>query len=667
MSTDRSTLGTGGLVLLLSHDTDRSDSLSLALAAHGIALRPFAAVADLLAALERIGSASARDRAPMLVLADAQALSDTAELGTLAAGLRRGTVSGVALSCLVPSADLQCRLAALRAQATDCLERELAPAELAERLAERLGGGASEPDRVLVVDDQPVAALLAARVLEAAGMRTERVGSPLDVLAALERFQPHLILMDLHMPGVSGIELTAIIREQTRFAHLPILFLSCELDKELQLVAMRVGGDDFLAKPVVPQDLVQAVRDRLTRARRLAWGRTAARESDPQTGLASREHLLKTLDRQIQPAAPSGAGLIYLELPDDAAPARVGAGVAARLEPGDLAARTGEHGIAIFARRTDRCALAAFAQRLGQTGPGLGIGWCPLAMSGGEAVTLISRARKAARASQTEGRGRALGYGQSNAAPPTAAGDALPTAIEEDRLQLLFQPMVALRRGTAALYEATPRLHTPDGELLAPAAFAPQATRAGLTQRLDRWMLQAALDALRGCRDAGRSVGLFIHQSLESLADADWLRHIRDGIAERDLIRLRPIVQLQIAEADRDLALTGQRAEELERLGIRLCLNGLEEDARSAHVLATVPSDYVRLAADAVHTLTPERLAGLTARARAGGARVIATGADGPRTVERLYLAGVDLIQGPFVQPPGETLDFDFQASAALD
>jgi DNA-binding response OmpR family regulator len=123
---------------------------------------------------------------------------------------------------------------------------------------------------VLVVDDQPVAALFAARVLESAGMLTERVGDPLAVLDALDAFVPDLVLMDLHMPGASGIELTRIIREQDRFADLPIVFLSAELDAEQQMAALRVGGDDFLAKPVAPDHLVACVRQRLARARERA-------------------------------------------------------------------------------------------------------------------------------------------------------------------------------------------------------------------------------------------------------------------------------------------------------------------------------------------------------------------------------------------------------------
>jgi EAL domain-containing protein (putative c-di-GMP-specific phosphodiesterase class I) len=222
------------------------------------------------------------------------------------------------------------------------------------------------------------------------------------------------------------------------------------------------------------------------------------------------------------------------------------------------------------------------------------------------------------------------------------------------------QPMVALRGAMVERYEATPRLHALDGELLPPALIGPLARRADLSDRVDCWMLEAGLDALRLCRATGRSVELFIHRSLGTATDEGWVDRIRDGIAARDLIWLRPVIQLQLQDADRQLELAARRARQLVRLGVRLCLNGLVDKERGARVLDALPVAYVRLGSTVLRNLPLDRLKELVARIQDRGAQVIATGVDGPKAIERTYRARIDLIQGPYVQPPMEAMDFDF-------
>jgi CheY-like chemotaxis protein len=609
-----------------------------------------------------------------LLLVDLRALADPAELTRLA-GDRDGDAGPcLPLICLGQDDALAQRLAAIRAGAAVCLSVTLGPAVLAARVASLVALPDGGSERVLVVDDQPVAALFAARVLEHAGLVVERVHDPLEVLAALERFAPNLILMDLHMPGVNGIELTGVIRGQERFADLPILFLSGELDPGRQLDALRIGGDDFLAKPVSPQRLVARVRERLVRARH-----RLVRESVSEHGCAGpggRERLFTRIDRLLRAGSTAHWALLYFEQPgDESVMTRLGAAVAARLGEEGLAARVGEHGVAALLSGGER----AFAIRAETLAQGVhqdlaadaavadrGVGWCPVAMSGGEAITLVSRARKAARLSLHRGQGRVERYASAPLAQVAAAARSpLLEPVAAGRFQLLFQPMVPLRSAPIERYEATLRLNAPDGELLAPSAFAPLALRAGQAATIDRWLLCAGLDALCVRREAGRSVELFLHQSLAGAADPTWVAGLRDAISARDLIAFRPIVQFQIADADRHLELAVSRAGQLEQLGIRLCLNGLTGSERGERVLDRLPAAFVRLAREAAHGLPGAQLAALVGRIHERQALAIATGVEGPDTIARLFRAGVDLIQGTYVQPPGESMEFDFAALEA--
>lgn len=675
---------TVGRVLFLTPDRDAAAALQATLNRRSIRCESCATPADAMArcAIEP----------PALLLIDTRSVSEPEDLGPLVARILAGQPTACPLIVLAHREDIRFRLAAMRAGAEVYLPLPRDTGELADRLAQLLGARRETPDKILVVDDQPVAALFASRILQGAGMVTERVCDPLEVMQALDRFAPDLVLMDLHMPGASGIELTGIIREEDRFADLPIVFLSSELDPEQQIAALRIGGDDFLAKPVAPGRLVECVRQRLHKVRERARRQQGPETIDRLTGLATRERLLKRLDQLIgltRPGQPPGdrrganagqsgqRGLVYLELAGGTeALERVAEVVAGRIEEGDLAARAGELAIAVLIRRDTHLTLAQFAQALtyqvgqaladGTSTADLGGGWYPLVGGCNDSVTLLSRAGKAARLALRRGN-RDLGHYHrgDQAAEDRTLQSAVLQAIRASRIQLLFEPIVALTCAEGERYEVTPRVRLGDGELLAPADFAPLLVRANAGADLDRWLLTAGLDAMRDRLIAGKPVQLFIHQSFAVVAKEDWVDWVRDQINDRDLIRLRPILQLEVAEANAHLELASQRSSQLNRLGIRICLNGIDFSERSSRVLQAVYANFARIGRHVVQGPEAESITWLIQSAKASGAKVIATGVDGPDAVGRLFSAGVDLIQGPYVQPPTGSMDYDFIGAKA--
>ena len=121
--------------------------------------------------------------------------------------------------------------------------------------------------KILVADDEPDLRALLQRYLSDQGytVRTVEGAGPLDTLLQRERFD--VLVLDVYMPEVRGPELAAVVREQDAYLHLPILFLSAETDISQQLLALNLGGDDFLIKPVQPAHLISAVMARARRAR----------------------------------------------------------------------------------------------------------------------------------------------------------------------------------------------------------------------------------------------------------------------------------------------------------------------------------------------------------------------------------------------------------------
>ncbi|MFD2110311.1 response regulator [Thiorhodococcus fuscus] len=672
------------VVHLVTSDTVLADSLSEALSVYRVSLRSSA---------EPPASLDGAGERPAALLLDSRVFGEPETLQTTASALLKDFPKSVPLVVLAHSEEIRFRLAAMRAGAGTYLSVSASAEDLAERLVQILGIQGQRPDRILVVDDQPVAALFAARVLQGAGMVTERVLDPLAVMEALDRFAPDLILMDLHMPGASGIELTAVIRTQERFADLPIIFLSSELDPDQQMAALRIGGDDFLSKPVAPDRLVASVQGRLMRVRNRRHSVHAPDSIDDLTRLGTRDRLLRQLDRligQIQSGAIAKDGgrfgkhypgvqraLVYLEVDGDAAALElVAASLAAEIGPGDVAARAADQAVAVLIHRQDALSLAEFAQHLayeigqvlGRHIPEarLGAGWYPLTDGCPDSVTLLSRASKAAHWSLRDG-ARALGrYGSPETSTQEVDRCALVVeAIRLEQLQPLYEPMVALTGLMGERYELTPRLLIGDGELLGPGEFIPIAAKAGLSAHLDHRILLAGLDALKARLDQRRPVQLFIHQSPEGIADDNWVVWLRDQINARDLIRLRPVLQFEVADVDRHLELAIRRARQLARLGIRVCLNGVDFSEQSTRVLQALSSSFVRIGRRVVQGPELDAIAWLIQSVKASGAKVIATGVDGPVTIARLYGAGVDLIQGPYVQPPSPEMGFDFAIAEA--
>ncbi len=163
--------------------------------------------------------------------------------------------------------DIAGRLAAFRAGASRYLVKPVNPERIIDILDALTGRQPSKPYRVLLMDDDPLMLEVQAIELQAAGMEVKTSTQPLDILNILDNFSPDVAVLDVYMPEASGPELAAIIRERDEYLHLPILFLSVETDMTQQLLALSLGGDDFLVKPVQPRHLVAAVLARARRAR----------------------------------------------------------------------------------------------------------------------------------------------------------------------------------------------------------------------------------------------------------------------------------------------------------------------------------------------------------------------------------------------------------------
>lgn len=282
----------GGVVRLLSMDPRLREELVPQLQAFGFQVDVHSSYRAFLASLGQGPTA--------LALLDLESPGpDPVALADLIPFSQRSPLPLVIIS---DQGDLPSRLEAVRAGAKAFLSKGLDIFELLDRLDVVNPALQQDPVQVLIIEDDPVLAENHALVLRSYGVESTIVTDPLKALRPLADRPPDLILMDLNMPGCTGLELAAVIRQQDVFVGVPIVFLSGELREEQHMAAMRLGADDFLTKPANPQHLASVVLSRAQRGRRLR----SFMVRDSLTGLLNHSAIKEQLAREFARAERLG-------------------------------------------------------------------------------------------------------------------------------------------------------------------------------------------------------------------------------------------------------------------------------------------------------------------------------------------------------------------------
>ena len=123
---------------------------------------------------------------------------------------------------------------------------------------------------ILVVEDEKPLRTAIQRILESEGYAVLTAADGLQALQMMERSQPDLILADVAMPQMNGYQLYEHVRAELRWTLIPFVFLTARaMDSDVRY-GKEMGVDDYLVKPVEPEDLLAVVRGKLQRARQIA-------------------------------------------------------------------------------------------------------------------------------------------------------------------------------------------------------------------------------------------------------------------------------------------------------------------------------------------------------------------------------------------------------------
>ncbi len=160
--------------------------------------------------------------------------------------------------------------------------------------------------RLLIVEDSPDIADLIVRYLQRAGHTTQHVASGGDVVRHVKTAPPDLIVLDLMLPDLDGLQVCQALRHDPGTAAIPIIMLTARGDEADRIQGLELGADDYVSKPFSPKELVARVAALLRRvarpavaAKRLRYGpiaidldRHAVRLHDRDVTLTAKEFLL---------------------------------------------------------------------------------------------------------------------------------------------------------------------------------------------------------------------------------------------------------------------------------------------------------------------------------------------------------------------------------------
>lgn len=143
--------------------------------------------------------------------------------------------------------------------------------------------------RILAVDDDRVLTTLIEKTLGAAGMSVSSLNQAINILDTLDMVHPDLILLDVIMPGLSGYDICRMLRASEKWRDIPIIILTSKSDAQGRAAALQAGANDFLAKPILSEELLLRVRMQLQRTK-LHFEEDA---TDRLTGLLSEQAFMR--------------------------------------------------------------------------------------------------------------------------------------------------------------------------------------------------------------------------------------------------------------------------------------------------------------------------------------------------------------------------------------
>ena len=162
-----------------------------------------------------------------------------------------------------------------------------------------------DTEHILVVDDEANIRTILTYLLEQEGFTVDHAADGQSALDLMRDSCPDLVILDVMMPGLDGLQVLASMRGHFQTHNIPVILLTAKGDTFHRVQGLREGANDYLVKPFVPQELILRVRNMLQFSR-------TQRDANPLTGLPGNRAITQEVERRLELGEPFG--FLYVDL-----------------------------------------------------------------------------------------------------------------------------------------------------------------------------------------------------------------------------------------------------------------------------------------------------------------------------------------------------------------
>lgn len=638
---------------------------------------------------------------PHAVLIDPCVPGDTTPGFDYIVEIKQRLPQGVPLLFMSARRDMHTRLRALR---TGCAAYVTKPVDFV-LLVKTLGQTIAANEithKVMVVDDEPSIASYHAEILRSAGMEVICVTQPMHSLQQAAEFKPDLVILDMHMPDINGIELATLLRQNEQFLLLPIIFVTADTSTKVRKSIESLGVNGLLTKPVDMGALINAAERAISDTHALKLRIEAITQRGERSNQITRSYFFAAIDNELQAnqshKTPTALYYLGLDVQEEFYREFGPAGVAKLHEQfcQRLAQVMGSNeqwtdtsnfiACMLAGKRTREQHLARAQQITHQLSNHFyQLDESPLVMNAHVGVHFldtesgsVNSALLHAEQAYEEARQTRAPLVNAEAGPEPEQGEtekspSLPIMdfkerLPEENLRTAYQPMISLEHAQIEHFEALVRWRNEGDELIPAAKFLHYIEASNLRVDLDRWVLQSAVNAVLTDTYARENASLFIHLADESLSQKSFFSFAANVLRSSRLRGQRRLVfifeESWVAEHMGEAAAL---VNSLHNIHCGACLTHAGVTDQTDMILARIEFDYVRLNPELTANLGGEReqrLKNVIAAAQTIGAHIIATHVEDSKNLSTLWLMGVRLFQGFLLQSPDQSIrsksDMDF-------
>lgn len=577
--------------------------------------------------------------------------------------------------------DFVARMRALRAGASAYITKPYDMDEVNTQIERCLKDIKSLGARVLWVDDDEQLLALYREILGYQGFQFKGLSQPVKILETLDHFVPDIIIMDYQMPGCTGAELAHMLKQDSRFMTIPIIFASGSPSANDHKVELGILGNAFIQKPIDNSELLATIKNQLSKARYLSQKISQVSQRLDQDGLQTRHYFLQSLDHLLQQkdltAKQEHCFLIYLSVENlDYLKEQFGlrnlSQLSMQLEH-FLASHPFIQGngctlnpntyllLATFKPADDaREELKQFLELLqnkiwqvdGKScSMNLAMGVTRL-QANAKLDDLISRLETACYAGMKAGNQKLQMVeeaGQDN----TQLDDTLRALLEAKSFKLLFQPIVNLETDDT-LFESLIRLEDEQGRLYAPAHFLPwlEDTLEGGSMTLDRWLIDQATAITSG----PQRPSLIIKLASPLSKVISLLPELRFSGGHQAQTKKHLYLSLPLSVVIKNVEKARQVIESFTELGCGIILEKVEPQESHLKLLRDLGQlDCIKINSAGTHSEALDKFIKIV-KTLPHAPTVIIAGVEDSLMLSHYWEQGVRNFQGYFIQHPGGDL-----------